>query len=131
MYSYVQVPMRLRGQNVNSELFVYRNAKGTKSEQEELTAFLHFQMESLGNVDISVKMKQKNVSANWYLEKMDSLIILEENMHLLTERLQKKGYHCDMKLEQDKRDINFVEDFLRADQKTGKEVHRYSFDVRA
>ena len=52
-------------------------------------------------------------------------------MHLLTERLQKKGYHCDMKLEQDKRDINFVEDFLRADQKTGKEVHRYSFDVRA
>ena len=67
MYSYVQVPMRLRGQNVNSELFVYRNAKGTKSEQEELTAFLHFQMESLGNVDISVKMKQKNVSANWYL----------------------------------------------------------------
>ena len=88
MYSYVQVPMRLRGQNVNSELFVYRNAKGTKSEQEELTAFLHFQMESLGNVDISVKMKQKNVSANWYLEKMDSLIILEENMHLLTERLQ-------------------------------------------
>ena len=56
----------------------------------KLTAFLHFQMESLGNVDISVKMKQKNVSANWYLEKMDSLIILEENMHLLTERLQKK-----------------------------------------
>ncbi len=131
MYSYVQVPMRLRGQNVSSELFVYRNAKGTKSEQEELTAFLHFQMESLGNVDISVKMKQKNVSANWYLEKMDSLIILEENMHLLTERLQKKGYYCDMKLEQDKRDINFVEDFLKADQKTGKEVHRYSFDVRA
>ncbi len=31
MYSYVQVPMRLRGQNVNSELFVYSNAKGTKS----------------------------------------------------------------------------------------------------
>ena len=88
-------------------------------------------MDNLGGVDISVKMFQKNVSANWYLEDADSLALLEENMHLLTERLEKKGYTCSMKLEQDAKKIDFVEDFLKADQKSSGEVHRYSFDVRA
>ena len=100
-------------------------------QQMELTAFLHFDMDNLGGVDISVKMLQKNVSANWYLEDADSLTLLEENMHLLTERLEKKGYTCSMKLEQDAKKIDFVEDFLKADQKSSGEVHRYSFDVRA
>ena len=131
MYSYVQVPIRLRGQNVNSELFVYRNGGRDKGADDELTAFLHFDMDNLGGVDISVKMLQKNVSANWYLEDADSLTLLEENMHLLTERLEKKGYTCSMKLEQDAKKIDFVEDFLKADQKSSGEVHRYSFDVRA
>lgn len=131
IYSYVQVPIRLRGQNVNSELFVYRNGGRDKGADDELTAFLHFDMDNLGGVDISVKMIQKNVSANWYLEDADSLTLLEENMHLLTERLEKKGYTCSMKLEQDAKKIDFVEDFLKADQKSSGEVHRYSFDVRA
>ena len=131
MYSYVQVPIRLRGQNVNSELFVYRNGGRDKGADDELTAFLHFDMDNLGGVDISVKMLHKNVSANWYLEDADSLMLLEENMHLLTERLEKKGYTCSMKLEQDAKKIDFVEDFLKADRKSGGEVHRYSFDVRA
>ena len=39
MYSYVQVPIRLRGQNVNSELFVYRNGGRDKGADDELTAF--------------------------------------------------------------------------------------------
>lgn len=131
MYSYVQVPIRLRGQNVNSELFVYRNGGRDKGADDELTAFLHFDMDNLGGVDISVKMLQKNVSANWYLEDADSLTLLEENMHLLTDRLEKKGYTCSMKLEQDAKKIDFVEDFLKVDQKSSGEVHRYSFDVRA
>ena len=36
-----------------------------------------------------------------------------------------------MKLEQDAKKIDFVEDFLKADQKSSGEVHRYSFGVRA
>ena len=50
---------------------------------------------------------------------------------MLTEKLEAKGYSCDMKLENASKKVNFVEDFLKADEKTGGEVHRYSFDVRA
>ena len=88
-------------------------------------------MEYLGGMDISVKMQNKNVTTNWYLDSKDTFDILSENMHLLTEKLEAKGYSCDMKLENASKKVNFVEDFLKADEKTGGEVHRYSFDVRA
>lgn len=130
-YMYVQVPIRLRGENTNTELFVYRNKQEEKQDSDSFSAFLHFDMEYLGGMDISVKMKKKNVRTNWYLDDQKTFAILSDNIHLLTEQLEKKGYHCDMKLEKNTNSVNFVEDFLKADAKSGGEVHRYSFDVRA
>lgn len=131
-YTYVQMPIRFHGENANSELYVYRNNRGDKgAEDGSYSAFLHFDMEYLGGMDISVKMQNKNVTTNWYLDSKDTFDILSENMHLLTEKLEAKGYSCDMKLENASKKVNFVEDFLKADEKTGGEVHRYSFDVRA
>lgn len=131
VYAYVQVPIRLRGQNVNSELFVYRNAAGQKGEEDELSAFLHFQMDALGGVDISVRMLHRNVETDWYLDNDQTLTLLSENMHLLEERLADKGYICHMQLNHAAKPIDFVEDLLKRDEKTGGELHRYSFDVRA
>lgn len=131
-YTYVQMPIRFHGENANSELYVYRNNRGDRgAEDGSYSAFLHFDMEYLGGMDISVKMQNKNVTTNWYLDSKDTFDILSENMHLLTEKLEAKGYSCDMKLENASKKVNFVEDFLKADEKTGGEVHRYSFDVRA
>ncbi len=130
-YHYVQIPFRLQGQNVNSELFVYRNHKEKADDDEEMSAFLHFDMELLGGMDISVKLLHRDVNMNWYLEKEDTFQLLEDNLHLLTDKLEKKGYHCNMHVENDSKNINFVEDFLKADAKTAGQLHRYSFDVRA
>lgn len=131
-YTYVQMPIRFHGENANSELYVYRNNRGKEEPSDgSYSAFLHFDMEYLGGMDISVKMKNKNVSTNWYLDSKETYDILGENIHLLTEKLEAKGYSCDMKLENSGKKVNFVENFLKADAKTGGEVHRYSFDVRA
>lgn len=130
-YHYVQIPFRLQGQNVNSELFVYRNHKEKADDDEEMSAFLHFDMELLGGMDISVKLLHRDVNMNWYLEKEDTFQLLEDNLHLLTDKLEKKGYHCNMHVENESKNINFVEDFLKADAKTAGQLRRYSFDVRA
>lgn len=135
-YTYVQIPVQLTGQNVNSELYVYRNNKGQKGEDEEMSAFLHFDMEQLGGMDISVKLLKKHVTTNWYLDSEEALDLIEQNLHLLTRRLEAKGYSCEMKVDSNEKGtkrMNFVEDFLKVDEKgksTGQ-VHRYSFDVRA
>ena len=130
-YHYVQIPFRLQGQNVNSELFVYRNHKEKRDENEELSAFLHFDMEVLGGMDISVKMLRKDVDMHWYLEREETFQLLSNNLHLLSDKLKQKGYHCDMKLDNESKKVNFVEDFLKADGPTAGQLHRYSFDVRA
>ncbi len=130
-YSYVQVPIRMHNQNVNSELYVYRNNKEQKGDDEPLTAFLHFDMDHLGGMDISVRMFHKNIETNWYLDNDDTLELISDNIHLLEEKLEAKGYHCEMKMNSASHKTNFVDDFLKTDEKTGGEVHRYSFDVRA
>ena len=131
MYTYVQLPLKMSGQNVNGELYVYSNKSGEKSENDELTAFLHFDMDNLGPVDISVKLKEKNVTTNWYLEDVKSLELIENNIDLLTKRLQDKGYNCQFGFENEGKNQNFVDELLQADKGGDGQLHRYSFDVRA
>lgn len=131
MYTYVQLPLKMSGQNVNGELYVYSNKSGEKSENDELTAFLHFDMDNLGPVDISVKLKEKNVTTNWYLEDVKSLELIENNIDLLTKRLQDKGYNCQFGFENEGKNQNFVDELLQADKGGNGQLHRYSFDVRA
>ncbi len=131
MYTYVQLPLKMSGQNVNGELYVYSNKSGEKSENDELTAFLHFDMDNLGPVDISVKLKERNVTTNWYLEDVKSLELIENNIDLLTKRLQDKGYNCQFGFENQGKNQNFVDELLQADKGGDGQLHRYSFDVRA
>ncbi|MBE5897385.1 MAG: flagellar hook-length control protein FliK [Lachnospiraceae bacterium] len=131
MYTYVQLPLKMSGQNVNGELYVYSNKSGEKSENDELTAFLHFDMDNLGPVDISVKLKERNVTTNWYLDDVKSLELIENNIDLLTKRLQDKGYNCQFGFENEGKNQNFVDELLQADKGGNGQLHRYSFDVRA
>ena len=131
MYTYVQLPLKMSGQNVNGELYVYSNKSGEKSENDEFTAFLHFDMDNLGPVDISVKLKERNVTTNWYLEDVKSLELIENNIDLLTKRLQDKGYNCQFGFENQGKNQNFVDELLQADKGGNGQLHRYSFDVRA
>ena len=130
VYAFVQIPIKMTNQQTNSELYVYQNKKKKVEESDELSAFLHFDLDSLGSTDISVKLKQKNVSCDWFLEDEASLKLIEDNIDLLEKRLQAKGYNCAMKVEGGNQKIDFVNDFLKAGEPKTTEVHRYSFDVR-
>ncbi len=136
LYTYVQIPIKLQGQNINSELYVFRNAKQDKGEDEPLSAFLHFDMQMLGSMDISVKLLHRNVTTNWYLASQEAMEMIEANLPQLTQRLEAKGYQCEMHVEtteKGEKKIDFVEDFLKGNEKrrSDGQVHRYSFDVRA
>lgn len=63
-YTYVQIPLQMSGQNASAELFVYTNKKALAEGDRELTAFLHLDLDHLGATDVSVKMKNKQVSTN-------------------------------------------------------------------
>ncbi len=133
MYTYVQIPLKMAGQQANAELYVYTNKKRMSDPEGELTAFLHLDLKNLGETDVSVKMQPatKRVKTNFYLKDDAAYDLIERNLPVLEYRLKKKGYQCEVAVTNEGKSVNFVEDFLEKDQRTAGTVHRYSFDVRA
>ena len=130
-YTYVQIPLQMSGRNASAELFVYTNKKALAEGDRELTAFLHLDLDHLGATDVSVKMKNKQVSTNFYLDDDASYELISLNIDRLEKRLQEKGYQCNVSVINEAKHVNFVENFLKKDQPSAGQLHRYSFDMRA
>ena len=130
-YTYVQIPLKMSGQNASGELYVYTNKKALAEGDKDLTAFLHLDMEHLGPTDVSVRMRGKEVSTNFYLENDEAYDLLEQHLPVLEEKLKSKGYNCKISVTNEAKHVNFVEDFLKKDQPSAGQLHRYSFDMRA
>lgn len=130
-YTYVQIPLKMSGQNASGQLYVYTNKKALAGGDRELTAFLHLDMDHLGSTDVSVKMLNHKVNTKFYLENDGAYELLMANIPTLEEKLAKKGYQCSVIVENEAKHVNFVEDFLKKDQPSAGQLHRYSFDMRA
>lgn len=130
-YTYVQIPLKMSGQNASGQLYVYTNKKALAEGDKELTAFLHLDMDHLGSTDVSVRMLNHKVSTKFYLDNDGAYDLLMAHIPLLEEKLAKKGYQCSVTVENEAKHVNFVEDFLKKDQPSAGQLHRYSFDMRA
>lgn len=130
-YTYVQVPLKLSGQNVNGELYVYTNKKNLRDPDAELSAFLHLELEHLGSTDVSVKMQHRNVKTNFYMADDASYDLVEKYLPILEQKLKDKGYQCTITMTKEEKKVSFGDDFLRKDMPQTGTLHRYSFDVRA
>ncbi len=130
-YTYVQVPLKMSGQNANGELYVYTNKKNLRDPDAELSAFLHLELEHLGSTDVSVKMQHRNVKTNFYMADDASYDLVEKYLPILEQKLKDKGYQCTITMTKEEKKVSFGDDFLRKDMPQTGTLHRYSFDVRA
>lgn len=131
IYHYVQLPLKMSGQNANGELYVYANRKNLRDPDAELTAFLHLDMEQLGSTDVSVRMQNRSVRTNFYLEDDASYDLVKKHLEVLNKRLKSKGYQSSITVTHEKKDISFKENIVKKGKATVGSLHRYSFDVRA
>lgn len=130
MYSYVQLPMKWRGENAHGDLYVYTNKKNLAKKDGNVSAFLHLDMEHLGMVDVYVAMERGRINTNFYLADEKSLDLLEQNIDTLTKRLTEKGYQADAKLMLKEETGNVMEEIIRSDKNISV-ISQLSFDVRA
>ena len=130
-YTYVQIPLKMRGQNASGQLYVYTNKRDLGDEDKDLTAFLHLDMDNLGSTDVSVRMRKKDVDTKFYMESDEAYALIKAHMPELEERLRKKGFNAKIYVENEGKKVDFVEDFLKKDAPSAGQLHRYSFDVRA
>ena len=107
IYHYVQLPLKMSGQNANGELYVYANRKNLRDPDAELTAFLHLDMEQLGSTDVSVRMQNRSVRTNFYLEDDASYDLVEKHLEVLNKRLKSKGYQSSITVTHEKKRHQF------------------------
>ena len=130
-YTYMQVPLRMNEGNASGQLYVYTNKKSISDPDKELSAFLHLDLEYLGGTDVSIKMLHRKVTTNFYLDSDESYAMVKHFLPVLEKRLQDKGYNCELTVNSDSKQMNFVAGFLKKDLPPTGQVHRYSFDMRA
>lgn len=130
-YTYMQVPLRMNEGNASGQLYVYTNKKSISDPDKELSAFLHLDLEYLGGTDVSIKMLHRKVTTNFYLDSDESYAMVKQFLPVLEKRLQDKGYNCELTVNSDSKQMNFVAGFLKKDLPPKGQVHRYSFDMRA
>ncbi|MGN0308419.1 MAG: flagellar hook-length control protein FliK, partial [Lachnospiraceae bacterium] len=97
MHAYIQLPLKLSGQQAKGELYVFTNRRSLAEKEGKVTALLHLDMEYLGKLDVYVALENQKVSTQFYLEKEEYLDFLEQHMDLLSTRLNKRGYECSIK----------------------------------
>ncbi|MCR5415452.1 MAG: flagellar hook-length control protein FliK [Pseudobutyrivibrio sp.] len=137
MYNFVQIPLKMYNQNTDSMLYVRQNKRNSYEAGEEITAFLHFDMEYLGPTDVFVSLKERNVNCKWNLANEASMNLIESNLDVLAERLEKKGFSIKSEVKCGEPKASFAEDFLGVSvnsKESGSNdgiMHRYSFDMRA
>lgn len=131
---YIQIPIKMQNENGHGDLYVYNNTSGRQiNEGDEVTAFLHLDLEHLGATDVDIRMKGKEVSTNFTLSNDESMKIVEKYLPELKEKLEKRGYKADYSVEVsgEKSTSNSVIENIKGKTLPNLTVKRYTFDVRA
>ncbi len=131
MFTYVQLPLKLQGQEANGELYVYTNKKNLAQKEGEVSALLHLDMEHLGSVDVHVSMNEAKVATQFFLQDDSALDLIAENIETLNERLNKRGYSMNASfILREDASQNVMEEILKQEKNISL-ISGYSFDVRA
>ena len=132
MYTYVQLPLRLQHSEAHGDLYVYTNKKNLAAKEGTVSALLHLDMEHLGPVDVYVSLHHENVNTKFYLRDDEMLDFINDHMDILTERLQKRGYHCTYEMlvrNQEEEGTDGIRKMLQ--QENHIPLSEYAFDIRA
>lgn len=135
LYTYVQLPLKMLGNNAHGDLYVYTNKKNLAARDGQVSALLHLDMEHLGPLDVYVTMKDKQVATNFTVADESILDLIEKNIDTLNKRLEGRGYSlkAQMHVKEDagEEEDSSIMQTLLSQQKNISVLSRTSFDMRA
>lgn len=136
LFPYIQLPLMMSGNQAHGDLYVYTNKKSLAKKDGNVSALLHLDMEHLGPMDVYITMQQNQnkVNTNFTLRDEDALDLIAEHIHILNERLEKRGYsmsaNFQLKEENEPENNNIMQAIL-AQNKNISILSKTSFDMRA
>lgn len=129
LFLYVQLPLRLLGQDAHGDLYVFTRKYQKPGASEGLNVLLHLDMAHLGPLDIHLYIMNRQINAVFYTEKASSEII-SRHLDELVRSLDSKGYRFLAKTQVSDGKPDFITDILQQDA-SEPGIHRYTFDIRA
>lgn len=132
LFTYVQLPLKMAGNEAHGDLYVYTNKKNLANKEGSVSALLHLDMEHLGPLDVYVTMQQSKVNTNFTVQDEATLDLIAEHIHILDERLAKRGYslNANMQVKEEEEETNVMQEIL-AQNKNISILSSTSFDMRA
>ena len=124
-FSYVQLPTKLQEKITHGDLYVYTRKKNLKQQQNPIRVLLHLNMDNLGDLDIQVSLKNRDVTSIFHTENDKVGKLLSTNFSLLEEALGNLGYTCTNQIAKLEKKVDIVNDFI-APESAG-----HSIDLRA
>lgn len=132
LFTYVQLPLKMAGNEAHGDLYVYTNKKTLANKDGNVSALLHLDMEHLGPLDVYVTMQQSKVNTNFTVQDEATLDLIAEHIHILDERLAKRGYsmNANLQVKENEEETNVMQEIL-AQNKNISVLSSTSFDMRA
>lgn len=132
LFTYVQLPLKMAGNEAHGDLYVYTNKKNLANKDGNVSALLHLDMEHLGPLDVYVTMQQSKVNTNFTVQDEATLDLIAEHIHVLDERLAKRGYsmNANLQVKENEEETNVMQEIL-AQNKNISVLSSTSFDMRA
>ncbi|MDE6845265.1 MAG: flagellar hook-length control protein FliK [Lachnospiraceae bacterium] len=134
MFPYVQLPLKMIGNNAHGDLYVYTNKKNLAAKDGNVSALLHLDMEHLGALDVYVTMQQNRVNTNFTLQDESAMDLIEQHISLLDERLAKRGYELKAQFrtkEEEEEQGGSIMNTILNHEKNISVLSKTSFDMRA
>lgn len=136
IFSYIQLPVKFKDQTIHSELYVYTKKDEVKHHPDRISVLLHLDMEHLGNIDVHIEKHNNQINTVFYCSDNDNAELFRNNISLLTDTLNEKGYLFSASITDRSKKTDIVKEFIEThssdSSQTGKsQITRYNFDIRA
>lgn len=132
-FSYMQLPLKLPNQDINSELYIYTQKNQRRMNPDKMSVLLHLDLEHLGTLEIRLDKNKQDIQANFRLDDDASIDLLRTNADILRNNLLSLGYQSNIMVSRQNESPVTMDDFLNTKIKTNatEEMKRFSFDIRA
>lgn len=130
-FQYIQLPVKLQNQNTHGDLYVMTRKEALKKDPRHLKVLLHLDMAHLGTLDVHVSRENAAIAVKFYVSDKDTKVLLEKNVELLQDAINKQGYAFSSSFEMKEKDMDIVNDFIASEAPPVGDLKRYNFDLRA
>ena len=93
MAQYMQLPLKMNGSEATGDLYVYTDKKSLAEKEGNVSALLHLDMKNIGPIDVYASISPgNNVFTKFYLPDEAMIDFINDNIHILNDRLESRGY---------------------------------------